>query len=98
MSNQHELASLIESGLMRHGNGHWTGSAEQLKAELCQSHAVGKQAEKLLGWMNATGTLLGHLAKREPDKYVSNQVGKSRGRIWTICLNTLEHPQNTVEY
>ena len=98
MSNQHELASLIESGLMRHGNGRWTGSAAQLKAELCQSHAVSKEAEKLLCWTNATGTLLGHLAKREPNKYVGKQVGKSRDRIWTIFLNTIEHPQDTIEY
>ncbi len=96
MSKERQLAGLVEIGLMRRGNDQWgPGKAEQLKAELCQSHLVGKEAEKLLNWENATGTLLGRLAKREADKYISKRVGKSRESVWTIFLTTIDdHPTN----
>ena len=91
MSNEQQLASLMEIALVRRTkDGAWTGSAEELRAELVQHHAVGKQAEKLLGWPNATGTLLGKLQKREPDKYVFKRVGPRRESTWTVYLDSQE--------
>ncbi len=70
MSKQAQLESLIDIVLpLRSENGHWSGTAAELKAELCRSYDVGKDAQKLLDWNNATGTLLGLLQKRDPKKY-----------------------------
>jgi hypothetical protein len=90
MSKEAQLESLIDIVLPRLArcdqNGHWTGTAAELKVELCRSSYVGHDAEKLLNWNNATGTLLGLLQKRDPEKYQSGRVGHDRDRVWIIRL------------
>jgi hypothetical protein len=98
MSAEAQLGELIRAWMDGMGNVKWTGSATELKAELCRNFNYGKEAEKLLSFSNATGSLLGRLQKREPEKYTSKRIGKSRDRVWDIQLKatTIDHHATTI--
>lgn len=59
-------------------------TASQLESDLTAFDSVVKhKAQKLLAWNNACGSLLGHLARRHPDRV--QRLRSREGRIWRIC-------------
>ena len=85
MSDESQLESLIHMALVANEDLNWVGTADELRWELVRDRTYGRHAEKLLHWANATGTLLGRLAAKKPDKFEANQ-SRRRGRYWTIHL------------
>jgi hypothetical protein len=67
----------------------WIGKAEVLHQELCSDRSTRFAAERLLGWRNATGTLLGKLAKKRPERvaYWFHRRGGEPVREWVIRLS-----------
>jgi hypothetical protein len=60
----------------------WQGTAERLKWRLCDSNSsFGKEAERLLSWPSATGTYLGRLAHKHPDRVKPARTADERNWI-----------------
>ena len=93
MTDEAQLDELIENVSLNTSNGLWTGSAVELHSQLISNFKYGKQAAKLLAWNNATGSLLGRLAKQKPSKYEPDvhKIGGKSTRRWII------RPENGVE-
>jgi hypothetical protein len=89
MSDESQLDELIESVGLVTADGVWRGSATELHSRLAAHHVYGGRAAKLLSWNNATGTLLGRLAKRRPEKYQpdTHKVNGKSKRDWVIRLD-----------
>jgi hypothetical protein len=66
----------------------WAGRAVDLQSHLCDSPQVGKRAAKLLSWDNATGTLLGRLATKHPERVQAwrRKINGSDTRLWLVSL------------
>jgi hypothetical protein len=92
MSDESRLDELIESADLLTMNGVWKGSAIELHSRLTSDSVYGKQAANLLSWNNATGTLLGRLAKSKPEKYQPNfhKVNGKPKRDWIIHLESTD--------
>jgi len=62
----------------------WEGTAEDLERRLCNDEGFGHEARRLLGhWQAATGTYLGRLAQKHPDRVVKLTVIRGKQR-WVI--------------
>ena len=82
MSPETRLMGFIDAALEEAGHtGQWVGTATDLERMLNES-AVAFEARRLLDWNNATGTYLGRLAKKLPNR-VRGQRSKD-SRTWTI--------------
>ena len=81
MSPETKLLAIIDTELFGGCQMSWTGTAEQLEKALCQSE-LGYEARKLLNWSNATGTYLGRLAKRYPERFTYKKTTVLRQ--WTL--------------
>lgn len=66
----------------------WEGSAEMVEKRLFES-VFDYEAKRLLSWTNATGTYLGRLAARYPDR-VGQLNSWERPRKWKIRRHRLE--------
>jgi len=58
----------------------WEGTAEQLERRLCIS-SFDNEARRLLSWPSATGTYLGRLAQKHPDRVKPARTGDARNWI-----------------
>jgi len=82
MSPEMRLLGLIDAALEEKGQtGQWVGTATDLE-RLLNDSAVALETRRLLDWNNATGTYLGRLAKKLPNR-VRGQRSKT-SRTWTI--------------
>ena len=83
MSPEIRLIGLVDLALEENGHtGQWVGTATDLE-RLLNDSTVANEARRLLDWNNATGTYLGRLAKKLPNR-VRGQRSKT-SRTWTIC-------------
>jgi len=96
MSDESRLDELIESAGLATVDGVWRGSAMELHSRLTSHHVYGRQASTLLSWNNATGTLLGRLAKSKPEKYKPD-LHKVNGRPQREWIIRLENADGTIE-
>jgi hypothetical protein len=89
MSGEARLDEIIENVGLVTCDGVWRGTAANLYGLLTDHQVYGKQAAKLLLWDNATGSLLGRLAKKKPTKYMKNdhKVNGKTTRGWAIRLD-----------
>jgi hypothetical protein len=62
-------------------NSTWEGTAEELEGSLTKGNTA-HEAERLLNWNNATGTYLGRLAKKYPDRIIAERTPQKR--LWKI--------------
>jgi len=82
-----KLLSLIDATLFI-GDGfnptptQWTGSATELENILCSSGNYVHEARRLLNWQNATGSYLGRLRIKYPERFSRDRTADSRK--WTI--------------
>jgi hypothetical protein len=60
----------------------WEGTAAELESALVNSPTVGSESRRLLVWNTATGTYLGRLAKKCPDRVEAGRT--STERYWRI--------------
>ena len=82
MSPEMRLMGLLDAALGdREQVGQWAGTATELERMLFAS-AVGLEARRLLDWNNATGTYLGRLAKKLPNRIQAQRTNSAR--IWSI--------------
>jgi hypothetical protein len=82
MSPEMRLLGLIDAALDETSHvGQWTGTATQLEKMLFES-AAGFEARRLLDWNNATGTYLGRLAKKVPNRVQAQRSSSSR--TWSV--------------
>ncbi|MEY4385010.1 MAG: hypothetical protein RLY20_293 [Verrucomicrobiota bacterium] len=82
MSPEMRLMGLIDAALAEHEHiGKWTGTATELERLLSESK-IGFEARRLLDWNNATGTYLGRLAKKLPNRVHGQRTNTSRQ--WTV--------------
>jgi len=82
MSPEMRLMGLLDAALDEQGHcGQWSGTATELEQLLFQSK-VGFEARRLLDWNNATGTYLGRLAKKLPNRVQAQRTNAMRH--WTI--------------
>jgi hypothetical protein len=90
LSDEWHLLNLIDRVIFECPTaGTWTGVADELKTELVNTDSARDEARKLLGWLNATGTLLGKAAKKWPDRVKKTRAYKQR-RKWSIIPPELE--------
>jgi len=59
----------------------WQGTAAELESQLLNSQDVGAESRKLLNWPNATGTYLGRLMRKHPDRIEFDRSADRRGWI-----------------
>jgi hypothetical protein len=82
LSPEMRLMGLIDVALIEKDHiGKWSGTATDLERMLSESK-VGFESRKLLEWNNATGTYLGRLAKKLPNRVQAQRTNMSRQ--WTI--------------
>ena len=82
MSPEMRLMGLIDAALTEDEHvGQWTGTATELERLLSESK-VGFESRKLLEWNNATGTYLGRLAKKLPNRV--HALRTNSARQWTV--------------
>lgn len=82
MSPEARLMGFIDTALEEKGHtGQWVGTATDLE-RLLNDSAVANEARRLLDWNNATGTYLGRLAKKLPNRVRGQRSNLSR--TWTI--------------
>jgi hypothetical protein len=63
----------------------WEGTASELESSLVDANSgVSYEARRLLDWPHATGTYLGHLARKYPNRVVSAR--SATRRTWKIAL------------
>ena len=88
LSDEARLDELIQATGLVDPEEPWEGTAAELKAQLTRHCSHGREAEKLLGWANATGTLLGRLAKRFPERYQNLRRWKDgkQERRWRLSV------------
>jgi hypothetical protein len=64
------------------GTDAWRGRAEQLERLLCDVYSPwSNEARRLLSWSSATGTYLGRLAHKHPDRVKAERTGDARNWI-----------------
>jgi hypothetical protein len=68
----------VKKGIRREEK--WEGTAEQLERRLCIS-SFDNEARRLLSWPSATGTYLGRLAHKHPDRVKPARTGDARNWI-----------------
>jgi hypothetical protein len=73
-------SELGEGAVVRGKQTAWKGRAEKLEATLFRS-SFGYEAKKLLSWSSATGTYLGRLASKRPDRVEKDRSSESRDWI-----------------
>lgn len=82
MSPEMRLMGLIDAALTEQEHvGQWTGTATELEQLLSESK-VGFEARRLLDWSNATGTYLGRLARKLPNRVQAQRTNSARQ--WTV--------------
>jgi len=70
-----KLLEMIKSEIV----GPWTGTAAELQSELQGTRSdVRYEAQKLLHWYGATGTYLGRLSKKYPQRFKLTRTSDSR--------------------
>jgi len=80
LSPEHKLLNMIEAVIIA---PIWEGSSMELETALTKhDSAYSYEAKKLLSWGNATGTYLGRLERRYPNRFIHHRTMK--GRTWTI--------------
>jgi len=83
LSPEFRLLTILEAELFRTSDAKpWQGTAEYLGKRLTGEGGYMNEAQKLLNWNNSTGTYLGRLAKKYPDRF--QQERRSDMRRWTI--------------
>jgi hypothetical protein len=86
-ASEMQLLDLIDQSLFCEKSVVWEGTASQLQSQLFNHPGVGQQARGVLTWNNATGTLLGNLAKHHTHR-VQKAPNNSRDRRWRIHKST----------
>ena len=82
MSPESRLLALIDLELFKEENpNEWHGTAEELEKALVVSGS-NHHAKQLLSWPNATGTYLGRLASKQPQRFTSSRTNIKRS--WKI--------------
>ena len=83
LSGEQHLLDLIDRAIFESPtSGDWAGTHDELKAKLLDDQGTSREAGKLLDWRNATGTLLGKLAKKKPDRVKEKRTAQKR--TWVI--------------
>jgi len=89
MSPEYRLLTMIDTVLFDSPmSSAWTGEADALQRMIMADETYGRESSRLLSWSNATGTYLGRLSKKYP-----NRVSFSRGHrhnIWTLSPPDIE--------
>lgn len=93
LSPEDNLLTLIDDAIFS-GNDleDWTGTANQLTKDLCQS-SYSFEAKAVLSWSNACGTYLGRLAKKHPDRFIP--IKKDYYRGWRIVAPSQRYPHTS---
>ena len=92
MSPEYRLLTMIDTVLFDSPmSSAWTGEADALQRMIMADETYGRESARLLSWSNATGTYLGRLAKKYPDR-VSYARGH-RSRIWRLSPPIVEEQQ-----
>jgi hypothetical protein len=82
LSPEERLLALIDTALEETDHvGQWSGTATDLERMLAETK-VAFEARRLLDWNNATGTYLGRLAKKHPNRVLAQRTNNTRQ--WTI--------------
>jgi hypothetical protein len=88
MSPEIQLINMIDTHIFNHKDiTEWEGTADQLRKRLMEDDR--DAAKSLLGWVNATGTYLGRLAKLYPERFYSTRSDIARSwRITSTSVST----------
>jgi len=91
LSQESRLLALIDSEIFSDPSVCcWTGTAERLERQFRDSKYK-EEATRLLCWNNATGTYLGRLANKHPNRFVQSRTATRREwTIYPISLNAAE--------
>ena len=82
LSPEERLLALIDTAMEETEHvGKWCGTATDLERMLAETK-VAFEARRLLDWNNATGTYLGRLAKKHPNRVHAQRTNNTRQ--WTI--------------
>jgi len=92
MSPEYRLLTMIDTVLFSSPIASpWSGAAYELQRIIQADESCGRESARLLSWSNATGTYLGRLSKKYP-----NRIAYTRGhrsRIWTLSPPIIEEQE-----